>query len=107
MLIQASLYGGIHEEVCLYAKGYLWVSKNRIAKIFIEPFVHFDDDTSFSSCGKNELEDYVDAQIKLNEHNLINNSGVKWVSDQEARRSYKTACANALGLHGTGKLEEN
>ena len=61
----------------------------------------------WGACSKSDLEDCVDAQIKLNEHNLINNSGVKWESDQEARRSYKTACANALGLHGTGKLEEN
>ena len=61
----------------------------------------------WGACSKSDLADCVDAQIKLNEHNLINNSGVKWESDQEARRSYKTACANALGLHGTGKLEEN
>ena len=61
----------------------------------------------WGACSKSDLEDCVDAQIKLNEHNLINNSGVKWESDEEARRSYKTACANALGLHGTGKLEEN
>ena len=61
----------------------------------------------WGACSKSDLEDCVDPQIKLNEHNLINNSGVKWESDEEARRSYRTACANALGLHGTGKLEEN
>ena len=61
----------------------------------------------FAICGKSDLEDCVDAQMKLNEHNLINNSGVKWESDQEARRSYKTACANTLGHHGTVQLEEN
>ena len=58
-------------------------------------------------CGKSDLEDCVDAQMKLNEHNLKNNSGVKWESDQEARHSYKAACANALGAHGMEKLEES
>ena len=45
--------------------------------------------------------------MKLNEHNLKSNSGVKWESDQEARHSYKAACANALGAHGMEKLEES
>ena len=58
-------------------------------------------------CSKSDLEDCVDAQMKLNEHNLKSNSGVKWESDQEARYSYKAACANALGVHGMEKLEES
>ena len=58
-------------------------------------------------CSKSDLEDCVDAQMKLNEHNLKSNSGVKWESDQEARYSYKTACANALEAHGMEKLEES
>ena len=58
-------------------------------------------------CSKSDLEDCVDAQMKLNEHNLKNNSGVKWESDQEARHSYKTACANVLGLRGLEKFEES
>ena len=58
-------------------------------------------------CNKSDLEDCVDAQMKLNEHNLKNNSGVKWESDQEARHSYKTACANVLGLRGLEKFEES
>ena len=59
-----------------------------------------------ASC-KSDLEDCVDAQMKLNEHNLINNSGVKWESEQKARRSYKAACANMLRFNGAEKLEEN
>ena len=58
-------------------------------------------------CSKSDLEDCVDAQMKLNEHNLKNNSGVQWKSDQEARHSYKAACANALGAHGMENLEES
>ena len=61
----------------------------------------------WGGCSKSDLEDCVDAQMKLNEHNLKSNSGVKWESDQEARHSYKTACANALGVHGMEKLEES
>ena len=58
-------------------------------------------------CSKSDLEDCVDAQMKLNEHNLKSNSGVKWESDQEARRSYKRACANVLGAQSMEKLEES
>ena len=61
----------------------------------------------WGGCSKSDLEDCVDAQMKLNEHNLKSNSGVKWESDQEARQSYKAACANALGAHGMEKLEES
>ena len=61
----------------------------------------------WGGCSKSELEDCVDAQMKLNKHNLKSNSGVKWESDQEARYSYKAACANALGVHGMEKLEES
>ena len=61
----------------------------------------------FAGCGNGDLEDCIDAQMKLNEHNLINNSGVKWESEQKARRSYKAACANILGLNGAEKLDEN
>ena len=58
-------------------------------------------------CSKSDLEDCVDAQMKLNEHNLKGNSGVKWESDQEARHSYKAACENALGPQAIEKLEES
>ena len=58
-------------------------------------------------CSKSDLEDCVDAQMKLNEHNLKNNSGVKWKSDQEARHSYKAASENALGAQAIEKLEES
>ena len=61
----------------------------------------------WGGCSKSDLEDCVDAQMKLNEHNLKSNSGVKWESDQEARHSYEAACANALGLQGIEKLEES
>ena len=61
----------------------------------------------WGGCSRSDLEDCVDAQMKLNEHNLKSNSGVKWESDQEARQSYKAACANALGAHGMEKLEES
>ena len=61
----------------------------------------------WGGCSKSVLEDCVDAQMKLNEHNLKSNSGVKWESDQEARQSHKAACANALGAHGMEKLEES
>ena len=61
----------------------------------------------FAGCGNGDLEDCIDAQMKLNEHNLINNSGVKWESEQKARRSYKAACMNILGLNGAEKLDEN
>ena len=61
----------------------------------------------WGGCSKSDLEDCVDAQMKLNEHNLKSNSGVKLESDQEARHSYEAACANALGLQGIEKLEES
>ena len=61
----------------------------------------------WGACSRSDLEDCVDAQMKLNEHNLKSNSGVKWESDQEARQSYKAVCANALGAHGMEKLEES
>ena len=61
----------------------------------------------WGGCSKSDLEDCVDAQMKLNEHNLKSNSGVKWESDQEARHSFKAACANALGPHGMDNLEES
>ena len=61
----------------------------------------------WAGCSKSDLEDCVDAQMKLNEHNLKSNSGVKWESDQEARHSYKAACANAFGAHGMENLEES
>ena len=61
----------------------------------------------FAGCDNGDLEDCVDAQMKLNQHNLINNSGVKWESEQTARRSYKAACMNILGLNGVEKLDEN
>ena len=61
----------------------------------------------WGGCSKSDLEDCVDAQMKLNEHNLKSNSGVKWESDQEARRSYKRACANLFGARSMEKLEES
>ncbi len=61
----------------------------------------------WGGCSKSDLEDCVDAQMKLNEHNLKSNLGVKWESDQEARHSYKAACANTLRVNGAKKLEEN
>ena len=61
----------------------------------------------WGGCSKSDLEDCVDAQMKLNEHNLKSNSGVKWESDQEARRSYKRACANVLGAQSMERLEES
>ena len=61
----------------------------------------------WGACGESDLEDCVDAQMKLNEHNMKTNSGVKWESDQEARYSYKAACANTLELKGAEKLDEN
>ena len=61
----------------------------------------------WGGCSKSDLEDCVDAQMKLNEHNLKGNSGVKWESDQEARHSYKAASENALGAQAIEKLEES
>ena len=61
----------------------------------------------WGACSDSDLEDCVDAQMKLNEHNMKTNSGVKWESDQEAGYSYKAACANTLELKGAEKLDEN
>ena len=61
----------------------------------------------FAGCGNGGLEDCVDAQMKLNEHNLINNSGVQWENEQKARHSYKAACAKTLRLNGAENLEKN
>ena len=51
---------------------------------------------SLGGCSKSDLEQCVDAQLKLNEHNLKNNSGVKWESKEKAELSYKKACETFL-----------
>ena len=48
------------------------------------------------ACSKSDLERCVDAQMKLNEHNLKNNSGVNWESKEKAELSYKYACKTFL-----------
>ena len=51
---------------------------------------------SLGGCSKSDLERCVDAQLELNEHNLKNNSGVKWESKEKAELSYKKACETFL-----------